>query len=380
MTVLINVVLLALGFVGTLAAFGGETWKKGDEPLLNRVTRRGWLSLFCLFLALTLGITKEVRNSGEKAGLEDQVAQLHDQLKQQRVLLVAKRLEEIRDQDRAIEDVERRISLIQDAYERFRASTVKVEGRAQARNTPPSPYKLRFSYLSNDFRLDVCNESFRTEAKLKFAPDACRSAEVPAVVRLLPTQAYERSPFGPSVIAMIQFLSEISIAHRDALNGVHTVEERDAPEMSLADLFGEGHKWCGVPPDIAAAEADRARVLRTIEGAAQQLYWLFTYGYAAHHHDAKEAKWLGEQFLGASSELLVQMSRLNEMVRTSTSSTDKEQALMLGVLIENVATGYQQLTRDIAQAKSGCQAKREQLQAERQNIETGNPLVAASNE
>lgn len=60
---ILNVVLLALGAAGTLAAFGGETWVGGTLPLRRRVTRRGWLSLLFMFSALCVGIVKEVRSS-----------------------------------------------------------------------------------------------------------------------------------------------------------------------------------------------------------------------------------------------------------------------------------------------------------------------------
>jgi hypothetical protein len=41
----------------TLAAFGGETWTKGESPLLGRITRRGWPSLGYLLRALLLGLS-----------------------------------------------------------------------------------------------------------------------------------------------------------------------------------------------------------------------------------------------------------------------------------------------------------------------------------
>jgi hypothetical protein len=63
MTPFLNIVLLTCGFVGALAAFGGETWRKTDEPLLKRVTNRGWLSVSCLVLTLIVGVLKEVRSN-----------------------------------------------------------------------------------------------------------------------------------------------------------------------------------------------------------------------------------------------------------------------------------------------------------------------------
>ena len=87
MSLTINIFLLLFGVTGTLAAFGGETWRKTDEPLFNRITKRGWISLSCLLLALTFGIIKEVRNnyssnreSERRKFLEKQLIQTRDQL------------------------------------------------------------------------------------------------------------------------------------------------------------------------------------------------------------------------------------------------------------------------------------------------------------
>jgi len=63
----VNLALLILGTTGALAAFGGETWKKGEEPLLRRITARGWLALACMVATLTLGIAKEIRNTATAA-------------------------------------------------------------------------------------------------------------------------------------------------------------------------------------------------------------------------------------------------------------------------------------------------------------------------
>ena len=72
MGLLLNVLLLVLGSVATLAAFGGKTWTEGTEPLYRRITRRGWLSVSCLALALSLGILKEVRADQGAAALKQE--------------------------------------------------------------------------------------------------------------------------------------------------------------------------------------------------------------------------------------------------------------------------------------------------------------------
>jgi hypothetical protein len=40
----LNIALLLAGTVATLAAFGGDAWTRGNEPIIRRVTRRGWVS------------------------------------------------------------------------------------------------------------------------------------------------------------------------------------------------------------------------------------------------------------------------------------------------------------------------------------------------
>ncbi|MGB6742218.1 MAG: hypothetical protein WBE38_01080 [Terracidiphilus sp.] len=62
MTILLNIALLIIGAASTMSAFGGKTWREGPEPILERITSRGWISLFCLILAVCLGVTKEIRS------------------------------------------------------------------------------------------------------------------------------------------------------------------------------------------------------------------------------------------------------------------------------------------------------------------------------
>lgn len=66
----LNVLLLILGSVATLSAFGGDTWNKGKEPLLQRITPRGWVSLFCLAAALVLGTVKEVKSGRDETKIK----------------------------------------------------------------------------------------------------------------------------------------------------------------------------------------------------------------------------------------------------------------------------------------------------------------------
>jgi hypothetical protein len=96
MTFAINLALLLLGTTAALAAFGGETWKKSDEPLRRRITHRGWLALICMLATLTLGIAKEMRTNAATADsvakqrkLEDSLARTTEELSETRAKLAA---------------------------------------------------------------------------------------------------------------------------------------------------------------------------------------------------------------------------------------------------------------------------------------------------
>lgn len=67
MTTFLSIALLLVGTTATLAAFGGRTWKEGPEPILERITSRGWISLIALVFALILGVAKEIHSQNEDA-------------------------------------------------------------------------------------------------------------------------------------------------------------------------------------------------------------------------------------------------------------------------------------------------------------------------
>ncbi len=63
MNTLINISLSILGLVATLSAFGGKTWIEGQDLLIKRITKRGYISLFCLFLTFSLAVYKELNTN-----------------------------------------------------------------------------------------------------------------------------------------------------------------------------------------------------------------------------------------------------------------------------------------------------------------------------
>jgi hypothetical protein len=184
-SLLINVALLTLGFLGTLAAFGGETWRRGDEPLRRRITRRGWASITFLSLALLLGITKEIRNSRETGGLTSRIANLQEQLAGQRALLAAKRLEEVAAKKANLSDFEHRLSSIRAVFASYRNSSISITGRT-ARDGSPPPFPMVLAYASDDFLFNVCSKDFARAAERKFEESKCSGSSLLLLVREIP--------------------------------------------------------------------------------------------------------------------------------------------------------------------------------------------------
>jgi hypothetical protein len=76
----LTVLLSLLTVTSTLAAFGGEAWRKGSEPLLSRITARGWVSLICLLLTFGFGLLKEFRTADEQQQLSGRLAEKTSQV------------------------------------------------------------------------------------------------------------------------------------------------------------------------------------------------------------------------------------------------------------------------------------------------------------
>src|SRR6267143_3300542 len=80
----INVLLLITGFAGAIIAVGGDTWLKGKNPLLERITARGWLSILLMVIALALGVYKELRTKSLEAS-KDAESQTREKLLQSKL-------------------------------------------------------------------------------------------------------------------------------------------------------------------------------------------------------------------------------------------------------------------------------------------------------
>jgi hypothetical protein len=361
MGAVINIALLSLSFLGALAAFGGETWKRGEEPLRQRVTRRGWASITFLCLALLLGIVKEIRNSRETGGLTAQVKTLQDQLKQSRALLISQRLEDLAERTRKLSGYEERLAPAQTAFERYRSSSLSVGGRVAKEGFPPPP-ALQLSFASKDFRYDVCSADFSVAAKREFKQPECTESNLAALAREISDTSFEQRALGPSVIAMLKYLADISIAHRDALNGPFS-PGRTAPLISLESVLLQMPGECGSTPTEVARLAS---VLHVLETSAQRLHWLFVYGFPATPGSEKERN---QDLLSTSTVFAYQMGRLDQITRDR--DQPNKDTFRLGNFIENVATGYTRLITNVGDILRTCKARREQLSAEKSAIEKG---------
>ena len=63
----LSIALLIVGAGSTFCAFGGKTWTEGTEPLIDRITGRGWISLVLLLTALSIGVCKEIYSAKSQA-------------------------------------------------------------------------------------------------------------------------------------------------------------------------------------------------------------------------------------------------------------------------------------------------------------------------
>lgn len=72
--------LVILTLIAALATFGGDACRKGDEPLIRRITMRGWVLLSCLILTALVGTSKEYADASEASDRDGQIRTLQGQL------------------------------------------------------------------------------------------------------------------------------------------------------------------------------------------------------------------------------------------------------------------------------------------------------------
>jgi hypothetical protein len=298
--IFLNILLLTAGFIGALAAFGGKTWKEGDEPLLNRITKRGWVSVICLSAALGFGITKEVLTSKDKHAAERQQARLNDQIHLQRLLIHNSRIDEINQKLKIIGMIIDRFRSVRRAHPL--SMTITIFGR--------SLLSKPFEFGSMDFRFDVCSEKFKAASGVTFALDECRSTNTVALVDLLSESRFDQNRFSKNLVAILSYFSSISVSHYESLNGSYLLSDVDGRKIKLADLYGEATKYCDMPHEKAAKQAEYARLLGEIEESGKELYWLYRFGF----NEKRNSTANNNRLLSARRKYFLSVTRLDEVI------------------------------------------------------------------
>lgn len=77
---IVDIAFIFSGFVFAIAAISGETWLKGNDSTLKKITLRGWISIFALIVTLVCGFAKENNVSKKEKTAEESIKNLSMQL------------------------------------------------------------------------------------------------------------------------------------------------------------------------------------------------------------------------------------------------------------------------------------------------------------
>ncbi|HWJ06179.1 MAG TPA: CDC27 family protein [Steroidobacteraceae bacterium] len=80
MTTALTIALIFVTFALSLAGFGGKSVRDGDEPLFQRITKRGWIVLICIAAICGLGIAKEIVSRAALDRARKENARLQEEL------------------------------------------------------------------------------------------------------------------------------------------------------------------------------------------------------------------------------------------------------------------------------------------------------------
>lgn len=144
MMLALNILLLVAGAAGTLAAFGGETWRKGGEPLVARINTRGWVSLGCLLIALAFGVAKETLGAARAESSAKRAARAEADL-QERLDATGR---ELADTQEKLSDAEANLRQAMDAATEAVARTIdhpffdSRQGTSMVRSVAGGPLKV----------------------------------------------------------------------------------------------------------------------------------------------------------------------------------------------------------------------------------------------
>ncbi|MFH2064212.1 MAG: hypothetical protein ABIK15_03305 [Pseudomonadota bacterium] len=140
---LIDIIFLSSGFIFAVAAIGGDTWLKGNDSALKRITIRGWISIAALSVTLIFGVVKENNTAKEKNLAEESIKRLDMQLD-----FTNRKLKEAEKNELKAEDERKRIKTkLEDLQEQ-----IKPVVELATEKYPAIDVKSALANLANDFQ------------------------------------------------------------------------------------------------------------------------------------------------------------------------------------------------------------------------------------
>jgi hypothetical protein len=185
-------------------------------------------------------------------------------------------------------------------YEKAGHLTVRVDGRATQKNAATEAPQFDQTLKARDYDLDLCGPTFPASLRpTNWLETECDDTNPYEVISLIKTFDFERNTYSRTVISLIYYLQAISVLHRDTLNTPESLEEgHDKNETFLPDLLKTAATQCRLDPSTITDTINLATNVRIVEAAAQQIGWLFKFGFASGYDkndDANDLKYLDKQ-------------------------------------------------------------------------------------
>jgi len=243
-------------------------------------------------------------------------------------------------------------------YEKVRTLQVKVAGREQQVGgvTPP---EFDQTVVAKDYTLDLCGPTFPSSLRPEgWRESKCKTTDPVSVLMKLHSFEFESDIYGKTVLALISYLEEISLLDRDALNGPPGLSENEADyKNNIPNILVGAAAICRVDPNEAAQALVRARGLKIVENSAQQLGWLFEFGFAGDDKESSDidrAKWLKDNFDETSKKFSLSVYDL-----VNSSGVVPERRSNLSELEIAIASNLAKLNADIKEFLAACIAVRD---------------------
>lgn len=188
-----------------------------------------------------------------------------------------------------------------DIYEQAKNQTINIEGRAARRNEEPPP-SIEGMVVVRDYLLNLCTTpSISSRNGQNWNREACASTPAWTSLDGLRTLDFEKFEYAGEILGILYYLQSISVRQRDTLNPPRGAGEREA-ETYLPDVLRSSAEICRVNPESLRETLNLAVRIRMLEASAQQLGWLFQFGFPVNRASQEREEWLNSQIESASTE------------------------------------------------------------------------------